>query len=243
MSRSITHPTNHPSSQSLTHSITHFPLPPTMLLHSSPNQSPTPLKKWLPHPNAHPHNHPIHNNFTQPLTHPSTPPFLPWPSQSLRHCFINLATDSVTSPPSHSSTHSFFTPLTQSFFRPPIRQHTRSPPHSPPTHPPTQTYTTSVTQPHTVHSFSTLPPTPTPSLPPIHQCELHPPLSQDIIIQLSEQQHKPQYPATAHTDPPPPPTHTHTHTHIQPPKPPLLSEHIPSHHQSHPHTHTHNPLT
>ena len=45
MSRSITHPTNHPSSQSLTHSITHFPLPPTMLLHSSPNQSPTPLKK------------------------------------------------------------------------------------------------------------------------------------------------------------------------------------------------------
>ena len=45
MSRSITQPTNHPSSQSLTHSITHFPLPPTMLLHSSPNQSPTPLKK------------------------------------------------------------------------------------------------------------------------------------------------------------------------------------------------------
>ena len=67
-----------------------------------------------------------------------------------------------------------------------------------------------MTQPHTVHSFSTLPPTSTPSLPPTHLCKLHPPLRQDIIIQLSEQQQKPQYP------PPHPPTHTHppyTHTH------------------------------
>ena len=70
-----------------------------------------------------------------------------------------------------------------------------------------------MTQPHTVHSFIILLPTPTPSLPSTHQRKLHPPLSQDII-QLSQQQHKPQYPPTAHTDTPPPPTtHTHTHTH------------------------------
>ena len=99
-----------------------------------------------------------------------------------------------------------------------------------------------MTQPHTVHSFSTLPPTPTASLPPIHQCELHPPLSQDIIIQLNEQQHEPQYPPTA-------PRHPPTHTPIQPPKPPLLGEHIPSYHQYNPttstppHTHTHTQST
>ena len=92
-----------------------------------------------------------------------------------------------------------------------------------------------MTQPHTVHSFSTLPHTPTPSLPPTYLCKLHPPLSQDIIIAPVS-----PYSAPIPPPPPPPPTHTHTHTPIPPythpssHKPSLLGEHIPSHHQYHP---------
>ena len=103
-------PTNH----SLTQPITYSPQEVTTT-YTPPPTKPSNLYQF----------HPAHH----PPTNLSPPPS---PSQSLLRYFTNPATDSITSSPSHSSTHSFFTSLTQPFLCPSIRQHTRSLPHSPP---------------------------------------------------------------------------------------------------------------
>ena len=83
---SPTKPLSHPTHSSLPHSVTNS------------------RSHYLILP--HPLNHTLLKTPHPPLTHPTILSLLPSLAQSLRHCFINLVTHSITSSLNHSSIYS-----------------------------------------------------------------------------------------------------------------------------------------